>query len=59
MTYQCPYASGAIDVSDENIHWQQGISYGQSKCKYLFFVYSIFVVKKYYAFAPALFCTKF
>ena len=29
MTYKCPYASGAIDVSDENIHWQQDISYGQ------------------------------
>ena len=29
MPYKCPYASGAIDVSDENIHWQQDISYGQ------------------------------
>ena len=29
MTYKCPYASGVIDVSDENIHWQQDISYGQ------------------------------
>jgi tryptophan 2,3-dioxygenase len=26
MTYSCPYA---VDVSDENIHWQQDISYGQ------------------------------
>ena len=29
MTYQCPYASNTIDISDENIHWQQDISYGQ------------------------------
>ena len=29
MSYQCPYASSAIDISDEDIHWQQDISYGQ------------------------------
>ena len=29
MTYQCPYASNTIDISDENIHWEQDISYGQ------------------------------
>ena len=29
MTYKCPYASGAVDISDENIHWQQDISYGE------------------------------
>ena len=32
MAYSCPYSSGtvdAIDVSDENIHWQQDMSYGE------------------------------
>ncbi|MFT7177904.1 MAG: tryptophan 2,3-dioxygenase [Oceanospirillaceae bacterium] len=29
MTYKCPYAAGAVDISDENIHWQQDISYGE------------------------------
>jgi|TARA_B110000977_G_scaffold79617_1_gene106893 tryptophan 2,3-dioxygenase len=29
MTYQCPYSASSIDVRDENIHWQQDISYGQ------------------------------
>ena len=29
MTYQCPYASNTIDISDENIHWEQDITYGQ------------------------------
>ena len=32
MAYSCPYANGtvdAIDVSDENIHWQQDMSYGE------------------------------
>jgi tryptophan 2,3-dioxygenase len=29
MSNSCPYASSAIDVSDENIHWKQDMSYGQ------------------------------